>query len=126
MNCAKNHNTALCRSGGHMWKSGYMGQTSGICASLVRNIDAMRMRVQCHMRVPSRHTIKRCCKVSMSPQTLQRSDPFNAILCSRNFVGTQSCSTLYYMDRNVVSIPRPSGLYRSASTTAPPRAPDII
>jgi hypothetical protein len=70
-NCANNHSTAWCLFGGHKWNVGRIGHSSGICASLVRNIDASRVHVHFHMLLPSRHTSILCLMVSLSPHMEQ-------------------------------------------------------
>jgi len=66
-----------------------------MCAADVRKILAILLCVQFHMRVPSPHSVSRCLRVSLCPQTVQALVIDIRLRLGRIFVGMMSWITLH-------------------------------
>ena len=70
----------------------------------MRSIVARCLCVQRHISLPVPQSFKRCDKVSVCPQWVQRGESARAILWRRSFVGRISCIAMYHKDRTVSGI----------------------
>jgi len=82
---------------GHRRNWGRTSHSSGIFAADVHRILAMILFVRPHVVVPSPHSVRRCPRVSLLPQSLQVSVGDILIRCSLTFVKIMSCITLYHV-----------------------------